>query len=50
VGATNDVRCTVKINLEHGWYRLFCDATSPVVHEPRGMYVDIEVGGKGQVG
>ena len=41
---------TVKVQLKHGWYRLFCDATSPVIHEPRGMYVDIEVGGVGQVG
>ncbi len=41
---------TIKVNLKHGWYRLFCDAILPVIHEPRGMYIDIEVGGAGQVG
>ena len=40
---------TIKVNLKPGWYRLFCDATVPVIHEPRGMYIDIEVGGAGQV-
>ena len=39
---------TIKVNLKHGWYRLFCDAQQPVVHEAAGMYVDIEVGGVGQ--
>jgi hypothetical protein len=38
---------TVKINLKHGSYRLFCDTDS---HEQQGMYVDFEVGGVGQVG
>ena len=41
---------TIKVDLKPGWYRLFCDATAPVVHEPRGMYIDIEVSGAGQVG
>ncbi len=41
---------TIKVNLKPGWYRLFCDSDSPVVHENAGMYVDIEVGGVGQVG
>jgi hypothetical protein len=44
------VECAIKVTLKPGWYRLFCDAQSPVPHEPRGMYVDIEVGGVGQVG
>jgi hypothetical protein len=38
---------TLKINLEHGTYRLFCDVPS---HEAAGMYIDFEVGGVGQVG
>jgi hypothetical protein len=41
---------TIKVNLKPGWYRLFCDSDVPVVHEHAGMYVDIEVGGVGQVG
>jgi plastocyanin len=36
---------TVKVNLTHGTWVLFC---SP--HRAMGMYVDIEVGGEGQVG
>jgi hypothetical protein len=48
--AANDIVNTVKIVLKHGTYRLFCDAQKPVVHELAGMYVDIEVGGVGQVG
>jgi hypothetical protein len=48
--ATNDIVRTVKIVLKHGTYRLFCDAQLPVVHEAAGMYIDIEVGGVGQVG
>lgn len=48
--AANDIVKTVKINLKHGTYRLFCDAVLPVVHETAGMYVDIQVGGAGQVG
>lgn len=38
---------TVKIHLTHGSYTLFCDADA---HRADGMYVDIEVGGVGQVG
>jgi hypothetical protein len=38
---------TVKVHLTHGTYVLFCDADD---HRPDGMYVDIEVGGVGQVG
>ncbi len=41
---------TIKVNLKHGWYRLFCASDVPVDHEAAGMYVDIEVGGVGQVG
>lgn len=48
--AANDIVRTVKILLKPGTYRLFCDAQQPVVHENAGMYVDIEVGGVGQVG
>jgi plastocyanin len=36
---------TVKVNLTHGTYTLFCDP-----HRMMGMYVVIEVGGVGQVG
>ena len=36
---------TVKVNLTHGTWVLFCDP-----HRAYGMYVDIEVGGVGQVG
>jgi hypothetical protein len=36
---------TVKVNLTHGTWVLFCDP-----HRAMGMYVDIEVGGVGQVG
>jgi hypothetical protein len=38
---------TVKVDLKPGWYRLFCDSDSPVVHEKAGMYVDFEVDGDG---
>lgn len=38
---------TVRIHLDHGSYTLFCDADD---HRADGMYVDIEVGGVGQVG
>lgn len=37
---------TVKVHLSHGTYVLFCAADD---HEQDGMYVDIEVGGVGQV-
>jgi hypothetical protein len=40
---------TVKMDLQPGWYRLYCDSDSPVNHENAGMYVDIEVGGAGPV-
>jgi hypothetical protein len=36
---------TVKVNLTHGTWVLFCDP-----HRSYGMYLDIEVGGVGQVG
>jgi plastocyanin len=36
---------TVKVHLTPGTWVLFCDP-----HRPMGMYVDIEVGGVGQVG
>lgn len=48
--AANDIVATLKINLKPGTYRLFCDAVKPVVHENAGMYIDIFVGGVGQVG
>jgi hypothetical protein len=48
--ATTDFVRTVKLELKPGTYRLFCDAQKPVVHENAGMYVDIRVGGVGQVG
>ena len=38
---------TLKIDLKHGTYRLFCDTPG---HEAAGMYVDFVVGGEGQVG
>lgn len=46
--ASNEIVKTVKVHLTHGWYRIFCDAVKPVVHEDAGMYVDIQVGGVGQ--
>jgi hypothetical protein len=48
--AANDIVATLKIVLKPGTYRLFCDAVKPVVHENAGMYIDIKVGGVGQVG
>jgi hypothetical protein len=39
---------TITVNLKPGWYRIFCDSDSPVVHETAGMYVDFEVTGVGQ--
>ncbi len=36
---------TTQLELKPGWYRLFCDSNSPVVHENAGMYIDVEVGG-----
>jgi plastocyanin len=36
---------TVKVDLTHGTWVLFCDP-----HRAAGMYVEIEVGGVGQVG
>jgi len=50
-GATGTV--TVKIHLEHGTYRLFCDAPFPLggTHETVfHMYTDFAVRGVGQVG
>jgi hypothetical protein len=46
---------TVKVHLDHGTYRLFCaNDGNPAIpannHEAKGMYVDIVVGGVGQVG
>jgi hypothetical protein len=42
---------TDKIQLTFGTYRLYCDlgAGTPFAHEGRGMYVDFEVGGVGQL-
>jgi hypothetical protein len=37
----------VKVNLDAGTYRLFCDAPG---HEAGGMYVDFQVAGVGQLG
>jgi hypothetical protein len=48
--AANPIVATLKIELKPGWYRLFCDAQQPVVHEHAGMYIDIHVGGVGQTG
>ena len=46
--AANVITVTKKrFMLKHGTYRLFCDATG---HEAAGMYVEIAVGGVGQVG
>jgi hypothetical protein len=45
--AANVIVETVKLNLLHGTYRLFCDAPG---HEAAGMYVDIAVAGVGQLG
>ena len=45
-GTTTILTCTYKILLKHGTYRLICQATG---HESGGMYVDIAVGGAGQV-
>ena len=45
--AANAIVQTIKVNLTHGTYRLFCDAPG---HEAAGMYVEIAVGGVGQVG
>lgn len=33
------------VELTPGWYRLFCDSASPVIHEKAGMYIDFEVVG-----
>jgi hypothetical protein len=43
---------TVKMNLSHGTYRLYCSTggTGSNGHEARGMRVDFAVGGVGQVG
>jgi hypothetical protein len=38
------------IHLSHGTYRLFCGNDGPPIHEDKGMYVDISVGGVGQLG
>jgi hypothetical protein len=48
--AANEIVATWKVNLQPGTYRLYCDAVKPVVHENAGMYIDIFVGGVGQVG
>ena len=45
--AANVITVTKQVLLKHGTYRLFCDATG---HEAAGMYVEIAVGGVGQVG
>lgn len=41
------ITVTNQVLLKHGTYRLFCDATG---HEAAGMYIEIAVGGVGQVG
>jgi hypothetical protein len=41
---------TALIHLSHGTYRLFCGNDGPPIHEDKGMFVDIAVGGVGQVG
>ena len=43
-GAPGEV--TVKLQFEHGTYRLFCATGN---HEDQGMFVDFAVGGVGQV-
>jgi hypothetical protein len=43
----SQVPVTTIVHLTHGTYRLFCGNDS---HEGKGMYVDITVGGVGQVG
>jgi hypothetical protein len=45
--AADVITTTVQVVLKHGTYRLFCDATG---HEAAGMYVEMSVGGVGQVG
>ena len=50
-GATPTITQTLKIDLKHGTYRLYCNAArNGITHEQMGMYVDFEVGGVGQVG
>jgi hypothetical protein len=49
MNCTNDngiLTCSYKVLLTHGTYRLFCQAPQ---HENLGMFVDIAVGGVGQV-
>src|SRR5262249_11899188 len=41
---------TAMIHLDHGTYRVFCGNEGPPVHEDKGMFVDVVVGGVGQVG
>jgi hypothetical protein len=43
---------TDKVLLTYGTYRLYCDvgAGTAFSHETRGMYVDFEVGGVGELG
>jgi hypothetical protein len=45
--AADVITVTKQVVLKHGTYRLFCDAPN---HEAGGMYVEIAVGGVGQVG
>jgi hypothetical protein len=45
--AADVITVTKKVVLKHGTYRLFCDATG---HEAAGMYVEIAIGGVGQLG
>jgi hypothetical protein len=44
--ADGTLTCSYKVLLTHGTYRLFCEASG---HEHLGMFVDIAVGGVGQV-
>jgi hypothetical protein len=46
-GTVTEIDQTVKLLLTHGTYRLYCEQRG---HEAAGMYVDIAVGGVGQVG
>ena len=44
--AANVIQKTVKVNLSHGTYRLYCAAGT---RKLMGMYVDLVVGGVGQI-
>jgi len=46
-GPVTEIDQTIKLELMHGTYRLYCEQRG---HEAGGMYVEIAVGGVGQVG